>query len=235
MVLTLAALTHYIGDLDAVVSDILISHMSRGLLRLEGFALRLHPDSVSCRDFMWLTSSPCISFASTFSSSPFPPISNTFPRLSSSTTSTSMSHFRLMILIVTPTDRLTKTHTARGMQNGWQERDLGRTNKYTRRSRWKGLTRLRCRGDKWMRCFSRLSQEASLTKAIQVGMHLHRKLTCRSTHQNHAFPSSAQSAYLPSSARAGRVLSETSEEVRRQSHEESAGIWGGGGGEEQDR
>lgn len=40
-------MTNYIGELNRPMSDILCSIMARGLLRLEGFAMRLHPDAVS--------------------------------------------------------------------------------------------------------------------------------------------------------------------------------------------
>lgn len=40
-------LTQHIGELDAHMTELLISHMSRGLLRLEGFIMRLQHDAVS--------------------------------------------------------------------------------------------------------------------------------------------------------------------------------------------
>lgn len=42
-----AALTQYLGDLDASLADVLMPVMQRGLLRLEGYVQRLHPDAVS--------------------------------------------------------------------------------------------------------------------------------------------------------------------------------------------
>jgi hypothetical protein len=41
------AMTHYIGELNPGMTDLLVSHMARGLLRLEGFAMRLQHDAVS--------------------------------------------------------------------------------------------------------------------------------------------------------------------------------------------
>ena len=40
-------MTEYIGELNRPMTEILCSIMSRGLLRLEGFAMRLHPEAVS--------------------------------------------------------------------------------------------------------------------------------------------------------------------------------------------
>lgn len=43
----IAGMSTYIGDLDGPVSKVLIEMLSRGLCRLEGFAMRLPPDGVS--------------------------------------------------------------------------------------------------------------------------------------------------------------------------------------------
>jgi SWI/SNF-related matrix-associated actin-dependent regulator of chromatin subfamily A3 len=40
-------MTHYIGELNPQMTDLLVSHLSRGLLRLEGFAMRIQHDAVS--------------------------------------------------------------------------------------------------------------------------------------------------------------------------------------------
>jgi hypothetical protein len=40
-------MTQYIGELSPQMTELLCSHMSRGLLRLEGFAMRLQHDAVS--------------------------------------------------------------------------------------------------------------------------------------------------------------------------------------------
>jgi SWI/SNF-related matrix-associated actin-dependent regulator of chromatin subfamily A3 len=42
-----AMMSCYIGDLDSSLTTILTTHVQRGLLRLEGFILRLQPDAVS--------------------------------------------------------------------------------------------------------------------------------------------------------------------------------------------
>lgn len=44
-------MTEYIGELNRPMTDILCSVLARGLLRLEGFAMRLHPDAVSFPPF----------------------------------------------------------------------------------------------------------------------------------------------------------------------------------------
>lgn len=40
-------MTEFIGELNRPLTAILSSHMARGLCRLEGFVMRLHPDAVS--------------------------------------------------------------------------------------------------------------------------------------------------------------------------------------------
>lgn len=49
-------MTTYIGDLDPAVSEVLISMLTRGLCRLEGFAMRLQPDGVGALASASLTS-----------------------------------------------------------------------------------------------------------------------------------------------------------------------------------